>query len=93
MTGWTRTELMQLSLQREGTNPTSSSYESFVDIETVMNIRLADTTSDSDSSEESEGSAESASSDQAQIEPQGVWRPKLKGQRARSSLSFSGPLT
>ena len=92
MTGWTRTGLTLLSLQREGTNPTSY-YESFLDIETVMNIRLADTTSDSDSSEESEGSAESASSDQPQIEPQGVWRPKLKGQRARSSLSFSGPLT
>ena len=92
-TGWTRTGLTLLSLQREGTNPTSSSsYKSFVDIEPVLNIRLADTTSDSDSSEESEGSAESASSDQPQM-PQGVWRPKLKGQRQRSSLSFSGPLT
>jgi len=58
----------------------------------VAEGRLADTTSDSDSSEESEGSAESASSDQPQM-PQGVWRPKLKGQRPRSSLSFSGPLT
>ena len=89
-TEWTRTGLTLPLLWREG-NPTSSIL-SFIQIDTALNIRLADLTSDSDSSEESEGSEESASSDQQQM-PQGVWRPKLRGQRPRSSLSFSGPLT